>query len=342
MIQVHTLDSVYQCHTSPEAARLSCPRSEDIREDRAREVMLYKTRGYYGARDSFAKVLCPMYGQWRVTYTDTGAPASSCASPASRASNCRAGYKLELAFRGCGFPDQSVQWKCLGGWVGEDGRQYVSLLDTKLVQIDERPRPRYRCGIYKSDPRSGVTWLALSNDSTCHNQLWSHDRGHTTLQLHSLQPPALARGPRDHRKCGTGSGYSLPAWAQGDWGEVRVEAGRIVYRDAEAMVQYQLTAVAGNRGRVLVRVEAGQCGGRAGYACLALERRNNNVMELRMGAVSVTGREGVCEAERFRGRAWVTLTRRGQGEDRDKEGDGCPLRGQYSGTLPDGEGLCAR
>ena len=87
-------------------------------------------------------------------------------------------------------------------------------------------------------------------------------------------------------------------------------------------------------------MEAGQCGGRAGYACLALERRNSNVMELRMGAVSVSGREGVCEAERFRGRPWVTLTRRDR--DRDTEGDGCPLRGQYSGTLPDGEGLCAR
>ena len=56
MIQVHTLDSVYQCHSSPEDARLSCPRSEDIRDGEAREVMLYKTRGYYGARDSFAKV----------------------------------------------------------------------------------------------------------------------------------------------------------------------------------------------------------------------------------------------------------------------------------------------
>ena len=190
------------------------------------------------------QVLCPMYGQWRVAYTDSGDPASSCASPASRASNCRAGYKLELAFRGCGFPDQSVQWKCLGGWVGEDGQQYVSLLDTKLVQIDERPRPRYRCGIVRSDELTGVTWLALSNDSTCHNQLESHTRGHLTLQLHSLQPPA--RGPRD-RKCGTGSGYSLPSWAQGDWGEVRVAGGRVVYRDSEDWVQYQLSAVAGNR-----------------------------------------------------------------------------------------------
>ena len=30
-----------------------------------REVMLYKTRGYYGARDNFARVLCPVFGQWR-------------------------------------------------------------------------------------------------------------------------------------------------------------------------------------------------------------------------------------------------------------------------------------
>ena len=30
----------------------------------------------------------------------------------------------------------------------------------------------------------GVTWLALSNDSTCHHELVSHNRGHQTLQLH--------------------------------------------------------------------------------------------------------------------------------------------------------------
>ena len=99
-------------------------------------------------------------------------------------------------------------------------------------------------------------------------------------------------------------------------------------------------------------MEAGQCGGRAGYACLALERRNSAVMELRLGAVSVSGRAGVCEAERFRGRAWVTLTRRpgargthtGHTGARGAVNDtgGCPLVGQYSGTLPDGEGLCAK
>ena len=33
---------------------------------------------------------------------------------------------------------QTVQWKCLGAWTGEDGQQYLSLLDTKLAQLEKR------------------------------------------------------------------------------------------------------------------------------------------------------------------------------------------------------------
>ena len=132
-----------------------------------------------------------------------------------------------------------------------------------------------------------MTWLALSNDSTCHHELVSHNRGHQTLQLHrypvittqylpniytylhniykylhniykistqyqrSLRPPPPGvniRAPRDqqHRKCrtgsggraGSGSGYTLPDWAQGDWGEVQVAGGRLVYRDTQHFVQH--------------------------------------------------------------------------------------------------------
>ena len=60
MIQVHTLDSVYQCHASPEDARLSCPRSEDIREGKAREVML-PLYGIAGPFDSTLGSLAPIY-----------------------------------------------------------------------------------------------------------------------------------------------------------------------------------------------------------------------------------------------------------------------------------------
>ena len=101
----------------------------------------------------------------------------------------------------------------------------------------------------------------------------------------------------------------------------------------------------------MVRAEAGQCGGAgagAGPSCLALERRTEDVMELRLGAGCGQGAcegagcgQGGCEgAGGCNQGAWVTLTRRGRSRGRAR--DLCPLRGRYSGTLPDGEGLCAR
>jgi len=339
VVQVHTLDSVYQCHTSPEEARRGCPSKSDIRDNTAREVMLYKTRGYYGARDNFVPVLCPIFGTWRFSYTDTSDTSLSCSNPASRASNCHSGYKLELQFKGCNYPDHQLQFKCLGSWTGEDGQEYVSLLDTKLVQLDEAPHPRYRCGIYKHDTRLGVTWLSLSNDSTCLNQLWSHNKGHQTIQLHNLKPSS-----RVERRCNIG-GYTLPKWSQGNWGEARVQAGNMIYRDNVNFVQYELTAVSGtgNPGRFLVKVEAGQCGAHSGYACLAMERRNDNVMEMMLGHVVSRYEHGdmLCSSsESFAGKHWTTLTRLGHAALRGN--NTCPLVGQYSGTLPDGEGLCAR
>ena len=326
IIQVHTLDSVYQCHRTPEEAEANCPTWERVRAREAREVMLYKTRGYYGTRDSFEEVLCPVFGQWRFTFTDRGDPGNSCSSPASRASTCQAGYKLDLQFRGCTFPDVVRSYKCLGGWVGEDGQQYISLLDTKLVQMDEAPRPRYRCGVYRE--AGGVTWLSLSNDSSCTAGLESPDRGYQTLQLQRLEA--------GRERC---EDYRLPDWAQGDWGEVVVEGGRVVYRDQQRLRQLDLRAVSSpGVGMYEVRVEGGQCGGReAGWACLRLEQRNQNVMEVRLGRVE-RRRGGVCRSGAG-SRDWVTLTRMTASR---AESDSCPLVGQYSGTLPDGEGLCAR
>ena len=330
ILQVHALDSVYQCHKTPEEAEAVCPSRESIVKREAREVMLYKTRGYYGARDSFEEVLCPLYGQWRFSFTDHGDPSQSCSSSSNLATTCQAGYKLELQFRGCSYPGQSLEWKCLGGWVGEDGQQYISLLDTKLVQMDEAPRPRYRCGVYREE--GAVTWLSLSNDSSCSHGLESASQGYQTLQLHSLHPVV--------ERC---QGFSLPAWVQGDWGDLRVERGRAVLRDEERMTEYQLEAVSSPAAqRYHVRVEGGQCGGRPGWACLSLEQRNNNVLELRLGRLERRQHSKLCSDTADTSRSgWVTLTRSQAQADRE-ESDACPLVGQYSGTLPDGEGLCAR
>ena len=99
IIQVHTLDSVYQCHRTPEEAEANCPTWERVRAREAREVMLYKTRGYYGTRDSFEEVLCPVFGQWRFTFTDRGDPSNSCSSPASWPALITASPAVRLGWR---------------------------------------------------------------------------------------------------------------------------------------------------------------------------------------------------------------------------------------------------
>ena len=40
-----------------------------------------------------------------------------------------------------------MSFQCLGSWAGDNGETYMSLLDTKLPQLGEDPRPRYRCAV---------------------------------------------------------------------------------------------------------------------------------------------------------------------------------------------------
>lgn len=49
------------------------------------------------------------------------------------------------------FSDMSFQ--CLASWPGDSpGESYLSLLDTKLPQLGEEPRPRYRCAVSSTFP----------------------------------------------------------------------------------------------------------------------------------------------------------------------------------------------
>ena len=46
----------------------------------------------------------------------------------------------------CPFAEMSFQ--CLASWQSEtQGETYMSLLDTKLPQLGEEARPRYRCAV---------------------------------------------------------------------------------------------------------------------------------------------------------------------------------------------------
>jgi len=322
VIQIHSRD-IYQCFSTDTLALASCPTSSEVVKKTVGEVMLYKTRGFYG-ESAVSDVACPITGRWRFTYSNRGDQLASCASPASRASDCPTGRNIDLRFQGCSFPSREMHYKCLGSWKAADGQNYLALMDTELPQLGEEIRPRYRCGIWRSDPSRGYTWLALSNDSTCSHQLDTHSAGYETLQLHSLQQPLEP-----------GQGYSLPEWAQGTWGDsVTVKGGTVTYAREEDFTRYTLHTVSSPRSNhFLVRLDT-SCSPPS-YACLALHLRADNILELRLGRRGKAPDSQLCQDSAFLGADWETL-------GRPMVGASCPLQGEYSGALPDADGLCAR
>ena len=77
-----------------------------MRERRAQEMMLYKTRGFYGG-SAITKTYCPINGNYKFTYSinDGTEDDLECIEAVSEASDCPTGYKFDLKFRGCSFPD---------------------------------------------------------------------------------------------------------------------------------------------------------------------------------------------------------------------------------------------
>ena len=323
VIQLHMRD-IYQCHDTEEEALAGCPVTADVVTRSAREMMLYKTRGFYG-ESAVAKVLCPINGRFQFTYSnsETVVEQPACPSPSSQAGNCPTGYKFNLQFRGCNFHNMDMRFQCLGHWKGEDGHNYLSLLDTELPQLGERAVPRYRCAMFLS--QGGITHLSLSSDSTCVNQLQSPHTGYETLQLHSVVEEEVEEEEQLH----------LPAWAQGHWDSVSVSGSQITYRDETDMTTYNLHSLSSPReGHYLIR-QTSACGN-SSYSCLALERRSDNIMELRLGTEKSQNPDyNLCRESALAGSSWVT-------QGRGQFPTSCPLEGEFTGKLPDAEGLCTR
>ena len=81
-------------------------KNPQMRERRAQEMMLYKTRGFYGG-SAITKTYCPINGNYKFTYSinDGTEDDLECNEAVSEASDCPTGYKFDLKFRGCSFPD---------------------------------------------------------------------------------------------------------------------------------------------------------------------------------------------------------------------------------------------
>lgn len=105
VLQVHT-NNLDKCHANEEAALASCPSRQEIRERKATEMMLYKTRGFYGG-SSITRTYCPLNGRYKFTYSinDGTEDDLECQEPVSEAGDCPSRYKFDLHFRGCSFPN---------------------------------------------------------------------------------------------------------------------------------------------------------------------------------------------------------------------------------------------
>merc|ERR550539_489885 len=80
VLQVHT-GGLDKCYTTEERAIADCPTDIAIREKRAREIMLYRTKGFMG-EPAVSPTYCPINGAYSFTYSVNDGTESSLEFPA--------------------------------------------------------------------------------------------------------------------------------------------------------------------------------------------------------------------------------------------------------------------
>ena len=301
---VLTLSQTDLCHASPDAAWRQCESDQDsdyhVKESSA---MLYR------AGNKIKPSQCPITGKFRVNcengHEETRGEADTCPDESLLRVSCPG--REELSFQ------------CLGHWTGEDGRQYLSLLDRVLPQVGEEARPRWRCAVYQETGEKDLT-LTLSSDSTCDNLSQE-------IKMTRHLPKSSFMEETD---------VVLPEWVQGSWDSVTVSGGHIVHRSAELLTTHHMTAVQSHHhGLYTVKVTT-ECGVK-GFACLDImgrgEHESGKILELRLGQIYDHRHEVRCGLRQDKQLVKVTQLRHRQE---------CPMPGEWQGEIPDGEGLCAR
>jgi len=254
-----------------------------------------------------------------------------CDSPISTISDCPYGFGFNLQFKECSFKNKDMSFHCLGDWDGRDGERYVALMDTQATLTSIQDKPRYRCAIYKEDPATGKISMAMSSDSTCVSHLHSADKGYETLVLHPKEEPSWP----EHLT----SSCVFPDWLQGEWEHIDFKGDTVIYKDHRTFKTYTGKCVphsSGNSERFLMYTRT-QCGEEE-YKCLWVKERGVNTMEVQVSLyTSETHNDSLCGHENFQERTWTT-----QGRIEIEEKAPYMFTGEYTGVIPDTEGLCAK
>jgi hypothetical protein len=145
--------------------------------------------------------------------------------------------------------------------------------------------------LFKEDPDTGLTHVALSSDSTCTNHLYSSQDGYETLHLEKLEPATTkTTTSTTEPEVPSEPTCLFPEWMQGKWEDLTINGGEVTYRDESNFVTYRgkcLESIddrdeTGSTGsRYLLHLQT-DCGSPS-YNCALFHRRDSNVMEFQLG-----------------------------------------------------------
>ncbi|XP_055694604.1 uncharacterized protein LOC129796572 isoform X2 [Lutzomyia longipalpis] len=329
-----TMEYMAKCFTNEDKAIMSCPTETSLRDpEEHTEIILFKIRELDG-QVIRRREYCPISGRYNFTFAsgDDGEKRLECLSPKSTLDTCPSGSSFNLRFRGCNFEDMDASLECLGHWTGYNGVNYLALINTRQ---DEKLGPRYRCAIFLEDGNSGVVTLSFSNDSTC-NPIGQRDSRGMYGESLTLFPTERPSGSSGREQC------TFPKWLTGRWKHMKKSSDSVAifydYSSFKTHTMYCQEADS-NTGRYLVK-SITQCGEEK-FFCTWIEQRSSNIIEFQMSlqsaAVSVTPQR-LCTDENFDGTRWITQSR----ETTRTHYTQCPVSGEFTGFIPDAEGLCAK
>ncbi|XP_040565962.1 uncharacterized protein [Lepeophtheirus salmonis] len=322
-----------KCYTSEDRAVKDCPRDG---LDSAKEVILYRTKGIMGEPGA-NPTYCPINGAFTFTYTihDGTKDALKCSSQTSEVSDCPYGFGLHFQFKRCSFGDMEFSFHCLGDWDSgqRSGERYIALMDIQATSKDViESRPRYRCALYKKNEESGEISLALSADSSCSSQLISSEKGYETLLLSPQTKPAQIVNQGQQQAC-------FPSFAQGKWEYLEIKGESVLLKDQREFKTYsgQCTRRSEQHIEKYIIFARTHCGEET-YKCLWLKNRGDNALEFKLGSYSSKNPvEELCDDESFVDETWRT-----QGRLSVTDPTPYPIIGEYTGVIPDTDGLCAK
>ncbi|XKL65945.1 hypothetical protein PGB90_009365 [Kerria lacca] len=329
---VRTASNPHRCFLNASAAELSCPKTEHF--DLNKQLILYKTN------KEIKKEHCPFNGNYTLQYKQYKPNYTvECIDSSSYINNCPVGSDLNIYFRDCPFENYEIVYECLGTWNGPNNQKYLALFDTRS---EETSRPQYRCGLYTEVSGNSTVYIAFSSDSTCTTDLKNSQSGFETFVLTSQTNAQLQVSEKNCR---------FPNWLQGHWELVTVDGKLLSYTDTvhfktyifycltydESERRYEFPISADEDKKILVRGRS-HCSEEEQYTCMWIKRRGPNVFEFQLSTEnSFDYDSSLCLTANFKSDIWIT-----QGRKDYLEESPCPVLGEYVGTLPGVENLCAK